>query len=107
MSSAFTISSVRRWFLHGPSDNLAAKHVEHDGQVQEPAHCRHVGDVRHPEPVGRLGLEVAIHEVGDWASLLVPSRRGRAAFTVTGPDQAGRSHQPGDALAAMSLALSS
>ena len=91
--------------LHGPSDDPATEHVEHDGQIQKPAHRRHVGDVGHPEPVGRLGPEVAIHEVGRRPGLLITSRRGRSAPAVTSPHQARNAHQPSDALAPVSLAL--
>ena len=91
--------------LHGPSHDPAAEHVEQDGQVQEPAHCRHIGDVRHPEPVGRLGLEVAVHEVGGRPSILIAPRRRGAALAVTRPDEPGQAHQPVDALAAVALAL--
>lgn len=48
---------------HRPADDRAREGVDHDGKV-EPSFVRLVlGDVRHPEPVRGIGLEVAGDEV--------------------------------------------
>ena len=36
---------------HRPTDDLAAPRVQHHGEIQEPARCRHIGDVGDPELV--------------------------------------------------------
>jgi hypothetical protein len=44
-----------------PAHHAAAERVEHDGQVQEAGVGRHVGDIRHPERIGRRRGEVAAY----------------------------------------------
>jgi hypothetical protein len=79
--------------LHRPADDLAAEHVEHGGQVQEPGPGRDVGDVGHAELVRSLRFELALHEVGRRASPLVAQRR-RDEAPPGYAAQALRSHEP-------------
>ena len=46
-----------------PPHHLAAEHIEHDGQVQQPRPGRHVGDVGHPDSVRCIGCELTFDPV--------------------------------------------
>ena len=45
-------------------DDVAAEDVDHEGDVDPARVGLHVGEVRHPEPVGSVGHELAIDQVG-------------------------------------------
>ena len=90
---------------HGPADDPTAERIEYDGQVEEPGPRRDVGDVRDPQPVGLIGRKAAVDQVRGRPGLLVTPRRHRPAAAMARPDETRPSHQPGDALAAVGLAL--
>lgn len=46
-----------------PPDDEAAEDVDHESDVDEARMGLHIGEVGHPEPVGRRGAEVPIDEV--------------------------------------------
>ena len=85
------------------SQPKAAEGNQHDGEVEEPTRCRQAGDVRDPELAGRLGVAVAVDEAGRGPRRLAVPRRQRACFAVTGANEAGLAHQPGNALAPVPL----
>ena len=43
-----------------PADNAAGKHIDHEGDIDKSAPGRNISEVRDPEHVRRVGLEVAI-----------------------------------------------
>lgn len=49
---------------HSPADDPARIQVEQDRQVKESLSCPNEGTVAHPDAVGRLGLKLALHEIG-------------------------------------------
>ena len=75
-----------------PANHAAAEHIEHDGQVQKARPGRDVGDVGHPQPVGAVGREVALDQVGRRAHLLGTAGRARPAAPAD-PRQASAAHQ--------------
>jgi hypothetical protein len=83
---------------HRPADDPAREGIQHDSQVEEPGPGRDVGDVRDPEPVRRIGVEVPVDQIASGAHPLV--REGRAG-TLAAADagQVRRFHQPLDPLA--------
>jgi hypothetical protein len=67
------------------------------------------GDVGDPQLVRAGWLEGAVHQIGRGqigrgSCLFVALRRDRAAAPAAGADQTGHAHQPGNPLAAVSLA---
>ena len=84
------------WPSTGP--HLPAEGVVDDRQKHESGPGRHVGDIGHPEAVGRIGFEPAPHEVRCWTKLGVAAR-GACCLAPRYPGQGHLSHQPGDALA--------
>ena len=88
-----------RWAAH----DAAAEGVQDDRQEHEPAPRGDVGDVRHPEPVGCLGGELAFDQVRDpvpaspTPSRLEPLAAGRS-LDATLPHQfpclGGTTHAP-------------
>ena len=88
---------------HRPADDLAAPSVEHDGEIEEPRHRRHISDVGNPELVRSGGAEVAVDQVGRRPVVLVPPGCCRAAVPMAGAHQARLTHQTSDPLAAVPL----
>ena len=48
---------------HPPADDITAVHVDNEGGVNVAAARRHVGEVRHPKPIGAARAEVAFDQV--------------------------------------------
>jgi len=51
--------------LHRPTDNATGMEVDHDGQIGEAFQRPDVGNIRHPNPVGRIHVELPIERVVD------------------------------------------
>jgi hypothetical protein len=77
----------------------AGERIEDDRQIREPRPGRHICDVCDPEHVWRIGMEVAIHQIGGGAFPVIADRRARASATADA-GQTCRLHQPLDPLAA-------
>ena len=73
--------------------------VEHDCEVEKARRCRHVGEVRDPEPVSRLRVEAAVEQVAGRPDLLVLERRA-LALAMAHAGKALRRHRALDTLAA-------
>jgi hypothetical protein len=84
---------------HRPADHPPAPGIEHDREVEKPGPGGHVGDVRDPEPVGAVGREGRLHEVGSRPGVGI-ARRGGDPLAATHALHAGRPHEPGHPLAA-------
>lgn len=63
--------------LHRPTHHAAGIKIDHDGQIGKALQGADVGDVRHPGPVWRSHVELAIQGVVD--------RQGRLANKAPGP----------------------
>ena len=81
-----------------PSTSPPAEGVDDDRQKQEFGIGRHVGYIRNPRKVGRIGLDPALHDVRSWAKPVV-AVRGAGSLAPGYPGQAHLSHQPRHALA--------
>jgi Protein of unknown function DUF86 len=77
---------------HRPADHAPAEGVEDDGQEQEPGQGRDVREVGEPELVGRLGLEVALDQVGHRLGLVCPHGGPQRSAPMAALD-AGLPHQ--------------
>src|SRR6266540_5031879 len=82
---------------HGPSDDLATPHIEHNREIEEPHPRRHVSDIGNPQGVRPIGGEVPIDQIGSGSSRPVPSRRHRR-LPPTDSCQSGFFHQASDPL---------
>lgn len=67
---------------HRPSDHPAAPSAGYHRQVEEAGCGGHGGDIGHPQPVRRAGLELSLHQI----------RRRMSVSTPCGPDTAPRAH---------------
>jgi len=85
--------------------DLVASRIQHAGEVQEARRRRHVGDVRHPDPVRAGRLEAPVYQVRGGPGIVVTSGGGGAAIPVAGTYEASTAHQPRDPLATVSLAI--
>src|SRR4051812_13511500 len=63
VSRAESTRSVFRWLAIDETDDSAAPELDDDGEEEGARPGREIGDVRHPEVVGPVGLELALHEV--------------------------------------------
>ena len=89
---------------HRPPNHAPTPRIEDDGEVQEARPGRDVRDVGDPELVRAVGGERPADQVGCRPGPRIAARgcdEGPAAH----PHQAGRLHEPGDALAAHKGAL--
>jgi hypothetical protein len=59
---------------HGPAHDPPREGIRHDGEVEEAGPGRNAGQIRHPELVRRVGVEVAIEQVASWAHAIVADR---------------------------------
>ncbi len=84
---------------HRPADDAPAEGIENDGQIQKSGPGRDIGDVRHPEPIRFVGMEVPIDQIAGWPHPLVPEGRTRS-FSAADTGDTGRFHQAFDTLAA-------
>src|SRR3990170_1656691 len=57
--------------VHRPANDTPTPRIEDDGEREEAGPGRHVGDVRHPQPVWARRLEVAINEIRRWPRRLI------------------------------------
>ena len=78
---------------HRPADDTAAPGVEDHGKIEKPHPGGYVRDIGHPQLVGALCGEVALHQVGSGLGLPVLARGARAlapadASQVRGTHQA-------------------
>src|SRR5690606_13660548 len=85
--------------VHGPADDFARVHVQHHRQIQPARPSRDIGHVRHPQLVGRVGEEPALHQIDGLGRLRI-ALRGHHVLAQRGAPQAVLAHQPGHALAA-------
>ena len=90
---------------HRPPDDPPAPGVQDDGQVERARPGRDVGDVGHPEPIGPLSREGALHQVGGGPGGGIAP--GRPDMTPPAhPGHVGSAHEARDPLAAHVGALS-
>ena len=89
---------------HRPADDPAAPDIHDDRQIEKSRGGREVSDVGDPQLVWAGGLKVAVDQIGRGPGLLVALCRDRAAPPAAGADQSSHAHQPGNPLAAVSLA---
>src|SRR5690242_10874382 len=89
---------------HGPTHHLTTEYIEHHGQVQEPLPGSDVGDVGHPQLIGRLGTERTLHQVASPTRIAVTLRGAHPAPT-TDPTQSRLAHEPGHSVVANRHAL--
>jgi hypothetical protein len=83
--------------LGGPTDHAAREQIDHDRQIQPAFVGLDVGDVRHPDLVGRIDLELPIQGVGCDNSRLSTISSGTALVADLGGD-ARKTSQPGDTI---------
>ena len=83
----------------GPAQHPAAVGVDDEGAVEPALGGAVLGDVGHPEPVGAVDGEVALHQVVGRDGLGMAAGAAPPA-TPRDPGQVGRPHQPLDPLAA-------
>src|SRR5579863_2387630 len=84
---------------HCPANDASTEDVENDGEEQESAPGRYVGDVGDPELVGCIGGEFALNEVRSWPGIGVAPGR-LETFTSRNADNAALSHQTCQAIVA-------
>ena len=82
-----------------------AEYVQHHRQVQKALPGRHIGDVRHPQPIRGLGGKRPLHQVRCRSNCLVAGRRA-ATLAAAGALQALGLHQLRHPFAADLFALS-
>ena len=88
-------AQVRR---HRPAHDPAAEHVEDHRQIEKAlVLCRHVGDVRDPEHIGRARRKRPLDEVGDWLGQWIAPRRLEGASAMAA-HQTVPAHETGNAL---------
>src|SRR3990172_2721081 len=66
--------------FHRPADHLARPYIEHHCEIQEAGPGRDVGDIRHPQLIGTVGLELAIDQVTGHGVGRVADRRAHEAL---------------------------
>jgi len=49
---------------HTPADDPAATAIQNEREIQPSLSGRNISEVRHPQPIGRVGDEAALHQVG-------------------------------------------
>ena len=64
---------------HCPTNDASAEYVENDRQMQEAGPRRNVGDIRDPQVVWSIGLEVAMNQVYRWQHIAIAPHPLRAA----------------------------
>ena len=75
-----------------PADDAPGEHVDHEGHVQPALPGRDVGEVRDPELVGSIGLELAVDPI---PGSRLRGRDGRAyGLATAGAAQPLAAHQP-------------
>src|SRR5450631_1237385 len=85
--------------LHRPAHNAARIHIEHHRQIQKSGPRWNVGDVRYPQSIGSIGVELPIDEVNRTLRTRIGLRCDDiAAQRCTA--KPGRSHQSCHTLAA-------
>jgi hypothetical protein len=82
---------------HRPANDAAAEDVEHDGEIEEAGPRWNVGDIGHPQAVGRLSDEVALDEIGCRARIPIADR-GRNEAPAMHAEESVLVHEPSDAL---------
>ena len=82
----------------GPAHHLAAVHIHHNRQVQEPSPGRHVGHVSHPQLIDACGFELTFDQIGRCLGLAIPLRGHHIAPAPAHPAQACQFHQACNAL---------
>ena len=85
---------------HRPADDPAAEEVLHRGQVQPALTGLDLLDVRAPDPVRRVGPEVAADEIAERLNALHAHGAALAAPSLVRALQARQRHQPRHALLA-------
>ena len=84
---------------HRPADDATAPGVEDDGEEEKAGPGRDVRDVGDPQPVGAVGVEVALDQIGRGTRIAIASGR-RDPLAPANPRQPGRTHEPRHPLAA-------
>src|SRR5713101_3079301 len=82
---------------HRPTDNPAAPDIHDNGKEEKTGPRWNVCNVRHPELVWAIRIEVTVHQV--WRYRCSIGGRRHAESPSHYSNQAGRSHEPCDALA--------
>ena len=78
-----------------PTDDAPREDIDHEGHVHEALPGRDVGEVRHPQLVRPIGLELPVHPI-QRARRLGGGHRGAHRLAPASPLQPAQSHQPLD-----------
>ena len=89
---------------HGPTHHAPAEAIEHHRQIQKSRPGRNVGDVGHPQLIGRGGVKIPLDQIRR-RTRIGPADRGAHAFTPTHAAQSRLARQPCNALLAHARAL--
>ena len=84
--------------LRRPANYSPRIHVQHHRQIQESRPRRNVRDVRHPQSIGPIGVELPIHKIDGPRSLRIRLCRDDVTAKRCAA-QACRTHQTRDSLA--------
>jgi len=76
-----------------PADDHAGVHVDDEGRVYPPGVRLDVGQVRHPQPVRRRGLEVPVDQICRAALTVVVAGGDLVEPPPSGPREAHLAHQ--------------
>ena len=66
-----------------PADDAPGKHIDHEGHIQPALPGRDVGEVRDPELVGPIGLELALDPILRTGCFRGQDRRARGLATLS------------------------
>lgn len=78
-----------------PTDDATGKHVDHERHVQPTLPCRDIGEVRHPELIWALSLELPVDPVQRARGARIGIRRANS-LAANCASQALQLHQPPD-----------
>jgi hypothetical protein len=82
-----------------PADDAAAVDVDHEREEDQALPAAQVGEVRDPQRIRPVGGELALHEIGPTDRSGVGDRGAPGLAAPLGALDAGRAHQPLDAVA--------
>ncbi len=88
---------------HGPAHDTTRAGVEDNRQEEKALLGRNVGDICHPDAVGRCRHKRSLDEIRRTRTHGIAPGGAKAAAVTTG--HAGKAHEPRDALAGAALAL--
>jgi hypothetical protein len=90
---------------HGPADDLSAEEIENGGEEKPAFAGMDVGDVGHPDLVGRGGLRGLGQAVGSDGVVVVAIGGADAVAALLATAQAHGVHDAGDAFASMAASV--